>query len=50
MGYVSLTTITAVIVSSEDSSFEIVPLTPEKVLELVEAAYPNPVNPEDLAK
>lgn len=26
------------------------PLTPEKVLELIEQAYPNPINPEDLAK
>ncbi|XP_063709938.1 uncharacterized protein LOC134838354 isoform X2 [Culicoides brevitarsis] len=36
--------------SSEDSQFEVVPLTPEKVLEFVEQAYPNPVNPEDLAR
>lgn len=36
--------------SSEDSQFEVVPLTPEKVLEIVEQAYPNPVNPEDLGR
>uniref|UniRef100_A0A336KWX4 CSON001613 protein n=1 Tax=Culicoides sonorensis TaxID=179676 RepID=A0A336KWX4_CULSO len=36
--------------SSEDSQFEVVPLTPEKILEIIEQAYPNPVNPEDLAR
>ncbi|XP_055604274.1 uncharacterized protein LOC129752512 isoform X2 [Uranotaenia lowii] len=37
-------------VSFEDSQFEVVPLTPEKILELIEQAYPNPITPEDLAK
>lgn len=37
-------------VSFEDSEYEIVPLTAEKVLELIEQAYPNPVTPEDLAQ
>lgn len=37
-------------VSFEDNQFEVVPLTPEKVLELIEQAYPNPINPDDLAK
>lgn len=36
--------------SFEDSQFEVVPLTPEKILELIEQAYPNPITPEDLAK
>lgn len=36
--------------SFEDSQFEVVPLTPEKVLELIEQAYPNPITPEDLSK
>lgn len=38
------------IVSFEDSQYEVVALTPEKVLELIEQAYPNPVSPEDLAR
>lgn len=38
------------LVSMEESQFEIPPLTQEKVLELIEQAYPNPVTPEDLAK
>lgn len=37
-------------VSLEESQFESPPLTPEKVLELIEQAYPNPITPEDLAK
>ncbi|XP_021706037.1 uncharacterized protein LOC5576007 isoform X2 [Aedes aegypti] len=37
-------------VSFEDSQFEVVPLTPEKILEMIEQAYPNPITPEDLAK
>ncbi|XP_035918716.1 uncharacterized protein LOC118516969 isoform X3 [Anopheles stephensi] len=36
--------------SFEDEQFEVVPLTPEKILELIEQAYPNPITPEDLAK
>ncbi|XP_058442778.1 uncharacterized protein LOC131425162 isoform X3 [Malaya genurostris] len=36
--------------SFEDSQFEVIPLTPEKILELIEQAYPNPITPEDLAK
>ncbi|XP_036318556.1 uncharacterized protein LOC118733309 [Rhagoletis pomonella] len=36
--------------SLEESQIESPPLTPEKVLELIEQAYPNPVTPEDLAK
>ncbi|XP_055538055.1 uncharacterized protein LOC129725766 isoform X6 [Wyeomyia smithii] len=36
--------------SFEDSQFEVVPLTPEKVLEMIEQAYPNPITSEDLAK
>lgn len=36
--------------SIEDEQFEIVPLTPEKVLELIEQAYPNPITPDDLAR
>ncbi|XP_038112843.1 uncharacterized protein LOC6031436 isoform X4 [Culex quinquefasciatus] len=36
--------------SFEDSQFEVVPLTPEKILELIEQAYPNPITPEDLSK
>ncbi|XP_055637300.1 uncharacterized protein LOC129775981 isoform X4 [Toxorhynchites rutilus septentrionalis] len=36
--------------SFEDSQFEIIPLTPEKILEMIEQAYPNPITPEDLAK
>lgn len=38
------------LVSSEDSQFEVVPMTPEKILEIIEQAYPNPVNPDDLAR
>ncbi|KAI9590083.1 hypothetical protein GQX74_008251 [Glossina fuscipes] len=34
----------------DESQFESPPLTPEKVLELIEQAYPNPITPEDLAK
>ncbi|XP_037028515.1 uncharacterized protein LOC119068835 isoform X1 [Bradysia coprophila] len=37
-------------VSYEDSQFEVIPLTQEKVLELIEQAYPNPITPEDLAR
>ncbi|XP_054728107.1 uncharacterized protein LOC129237406 isoform X1 [Anastrepha obliqua] len=37
-------------VSLEESQIESPPLTPEKVLELIEQAYPNPVTPEDLSK
>ncbi|XP_053678144.1 uncharacterized protein LOC128728541 [Anopheles nili] len=37
-------------VSFEDEQFEVMPLTPEKILELIEQAYPNPITPEDLAK
>ncbi|EDW00302.1 uncharacterized protein LOC6564579 isoform X1 [Drosophila grimshawi] len=37
-------------VSLDESQFESLPLTQEKVLELIEQAYPNPVSPEDLAK
>lgn len=37
-------------VSIENEEFEIVPLTPEKVLELIEQAYPNPITPDDLAR
>ncbi|KAL9879312.1 uncharacterized protein LOC119637242 isoform X1 [Glossina fuscipes] len=37
-------------VSMDESQFESPPLTPEKVLELIEQAYPNPITPEDLAK
>ncbi|XP_030378501.1 uncharacterized protein LOC115627089 isoform X2 [Scaptodrosophila lebanonensis] len=36
--------------SLEESQFESPPLTQEKVLELIEQAYPNPVSPDDLAK
>ncbi|XP_054086934.1 uncharacterized protein LOC105211721 isoform X4 [Zeugodacus cucurbitae] len=36
--------------SLEESQFESPPLTPEKVLELIEQAYPSPITPEDLAK
>ncbi|XP_017853101.1 uncharacterized protein LOC108607024 isoform X4 [Drosophila busckii] len=36
--------------SLEESQFESPPLTQEKVLELIEQAYPNPISPEDLAK
>ncbi|XP_053682658.1 uncharacterized protein LOC128733081 isoform X2 [Sabethes cyaneus] len=36
--------------SFEDSQFEIIPLTPDKVLEMIEQAYPNPITAEDLAK
>uniref|UniRef100_A0A1B0A3E7 Uncharacterized protein n=1 Tax=Glossina pallidipes TaxID=7398 RepID=A0A1B0A3E7_GLOPL len=35
--------------SMDESQFESPPLTPEKVLELIEQAYPNPITPEDLA-
>lgn len=37
-------------VSIENEEFDIVPLTPEKVLELIEQAYPNPITPDDLAR
>lgn len=37
-------------VSFEDSQYDVVPLTAEKVLELIEQAYPNPVTSEDLAR
>uniref|UniRef100_A0A182J6K6 Uncharacterized protein n=1 Tax=Anopheles atroparvus TaxID=41427 RepID=A0A182J6K6_ANOAO len=37
-------------VSFEDEQFEVLPLTPEKILELIEQAYPNPITPDDLAK
>ncbi|XP_061395349.1 uncharacterized protein LOC133330964 [Musca vetustissima] len=37
-------------VSMDENQFESPPLTPEKVLELIEQAYPNPITPEDLAK
>jgi hypothetical protein len=37
-------------VSIENEEFEIVPLTPEKILELIEQAYPNPITPDDLAR
>lgn len=37
-------------VSIENEEFDIVPLTPEKVLELIEQAYPNPIAPDDLAR
>lgn len=40
----------SVAVSFEDSQFEVVPLTAEKVLEFIEEAYPNPVTAEDLAR
>ena len=40
----------SLLVSFEDDQLEVVPLTPEKVLELIEQAYPNPINPDDLAK
>uniref|UniRef100_A0AAG5DY82 Nucleoside phosphorylase domain-containing protein n=2 Tax=Anopheles atroparvus TaxID=41427 RepID=A0AAG5DY82_ANOAO len=36
--------------SFEDEQFEVLPLTPEKILELIEQAYPNPITPDDLAK
>ncbi|XP_070506117.1 uncharacterized protein [Chironomus tepperi] len=36
--------------SIENDEFEIIPLTPEKVLELIEQAYPNPVAVDDLAR
>lgn len=36
--------------SIENEEFEIAPLTPEKVLELIEQAYPNPITPDDLAR
>ncbi|XP_058064092.1 uncharacterized protein LOC131213896 isoform X1 [Anopheles bellator] len=36
--------------SFEDTQYEFVPLTPEKILELIEQAFPNPITPEDLAK
>ncbi|XP_005176164.1 uncharacterized protein LOC101901668 isoform X3 [Musca domestica] len=36
--------------SMDENQFESPPLTPEKVLELIEQAYPNPITPEDLAK
>ncbi|XP_031628034.1 uncharacterized protein LOC116343880 isoform X2 [Contarinia nasturtii] len=37
-------------VSFEDSQYDFVPLTAEKVLEYIEQAYPNPITPEDLAR
>lgn len=37
-------------VSIETDEFEIIPLTPEKVLEIIEQAYPNPVAVDDLAR
>lgn len=37
-------------VSYEDSQFEVIPLTAEKILELIEQAYPNPITPEDIAR
>lgn len=37
-------------VSFEDSQYDVVPLTAEKVLEFIEQAYPNPITPEDLAR
>ncbi|XP_037816785.1 uncharacterized protein LOC119607090 isoform X1 [Lucilia sericata] len=37
-------------VSMDETQFESPPLTQEKVLELIEQAYPNPITPEDLAK
>ncbi|XP_073832343.1 uncharacterized protein isoform X2 [Musca autumnalis] len=37
-------------VSMDETQLESPPLTPEKVLELIEQAYPNPITPEDLAK
>ncbi|KAG5684642.1 hypothetical protein PVAND_013862 [Polypedilum vanderplanki] len=36
--------------SIENDEFEIIPLTPEKILELIEQAYPNPVAVDDLAR
>lgn len=40
-----------IIVSIDDTQVEIAPeLTSEKVLELIEQAYPSPITPEDLAK
>ncbi|TMW52491.1 hypothetical protein DOY81_002451 [Sarcophaga bullata] len=36
--------------SMDETQFESPPLTQEKVLELIEQAYPNPITPEDLAK
>ena len=38
------------VVSIEDEQFDVVPLSPEKVLELIEQAYPNPITPDDLAR
>lgn len=37
-------------VSIDESQLESPPLTQEKVLELIEQAYPNPITAEDLAK
>lgn len=37
-------------VSIETDEFEIIPLTAEKVLEIIEQAYPNPVAIDDLAR
>lgn len=37
-------------VSIETDELEIIPLTPEKVLEIIEQAYPNPVAIDDLAR
>lgn len=36
--------------SIENDEFEVIPLTPEKILELIEQAYPNPVAVDDLAR
>lgn len=38
------------VVSIEDEQFDVVPLSPEKVLELIEQAYPNPITADDLAR
>ena len=37
-------------VSIETDELEVIPLTSEKVLEIIEQAYPNPVAIEDLAR
>lgn len=40
-----------VLVSADDSTLgKQIPLTEEKVLELIESSYPNPVTVEDIAK
>lgn len=46
----SLICVRFISVSIENEEFDVVPLTPEKVLELVEQAYPNPITPDDLAR